>query len=221
MATTAAGVIVPAGTDEFNPQGDMSTMGASLAGRIIVPVANTTAQAAYISALTAAGTPPSASNPVYTHRADAGLGRELEVTIDGTTYRRVGSSSSWATYTPVLTGTGTSPTLGAGSIAGRFTSDGVTQRGSVLIAFGSGMTAGSGQYYITLPLVTPSTARVVGTTFLYHASPATRAVCATQVITTTQVYLSPHGATDEVGGAVPWTWASGDLIRVQFEAEVS
>lgn len=40
MSKNALGIEVPAGSDSFDPQGDMVEMGASFAGRVVVPVAN-------------------------------------------------------------------------------------------------------------------------------------------------------------------------------------
>ncbi|MFF2621308.1 hypothetical protein [Oerskovia jenensis] len=81
MATTPTGLDVPAGTDPFDPDGDLRALGASLAGRIIVPVPNKTAREALAAAVT-----PTASEPLYVHRTDGGPSGALERTIDGTTW---------------------------------------------------------------------------------------------------------------------------------------
>ena len=78
MATTPTGLIVPAGTDVFDPDGDMRDLAGSFEGRIIVPAANTTARADIAAAVS-----PSISEPLYTHRADGGPRGLLEKTIDG------------------------------------------------------------------------------------------------------------------------------------------
>ena len=86
MATTPTGLIVPAGTDVFDPDGDMRDLATSLEGRIIVPVANTTDRATLAAAVS-----PTPTEPLYAHRIDAPAGRELERTLDGTNWRPVGA----------------------------------------------------------------------------------------------------------------------------------
>lgn len=91
MTLNALGIEVPAGGDEFDPQGDMVAMGASFGGRIVVPVANTTARAALAATLS-----PTPAVPLYVHRADAEPGQELEVTTDGTTWRSITAGRAFA-----------------------------------------------------------------------------------------------------------------------------
>lgn len=66
MTKNALGIEVPAGGDAFNPQGDMVEMAASMDGRIIVPVPNTTARDALAASLI-----PTVDKPLYVLRADA------------------------------------------------------------------------------------------------------------------------------------------------------
>lgn len=82
MTKNYLGIEVPAGTDAFDPAGDMTELGASLAGRVIVPVANTTARD-----LLATQVPPSTGQPLIVYRADADVFE-----------RNVGSG--WRTMTP-------------------------------------------------------------------------------------------------------------------------
>ncbi|WP_087507935.1 hypothetical protein [Cellulomonas iranensis] len=88
MARNTIGVEVPAGTDAFDPQGDMVELGGSLAGRVVVPVTNVADRAQVAAALS-----PTPATPLYVHRADAPVGLELERTIDGTTWVAVGGPS--------------------------------------------------------------------------------------------------------------------------------
>lgn len=82
MALNDLGVEVPASTDAFDPDGDMRELGGSLEGRIIVPVANTTARDALATTLS-----PSATEPLFVWRADANIGSRLEWTEDGSTWQ--------------------------------------------------------------------------------------------------------------------------------------
>lgn len=91
MVSTATGVAAPLPDDAFDPQGDMRRLALSLAGHVIIPVANITERAAVGGLLAAQGTGVSPSNPIYVHRFDAGAGRELEWSPDGANWRTVGS----------------------------------------------------------------------------------------------------------------------------------
>jgi hypothetical protein len=100
VATNDLGLYHPTGGDEFAPHLDIEAAVDSLAGRIVVPVPNTTVRDAL-----AASVSPSASEPLYVHRADAPAGARTEVTENGTTWRTVGASQwigevSMPTITP-------------------------------------------------------------------------------------------------------------------------
>lgn len=82
MATTPTGLAVPAGTDPFDPDGDMRDLAASLEGRLVVPVPNVTARAALAAAVS-----PTPTEPLYVHRQDAPVGGRTEITEDGTNWR--------------------------------------------------------------------------------------------------------------------------------------
>ena len=87
MATTTwNGITVPAGTDLYNLAPDLKTLAES--ATVIVPVASEVARDAV-----AAATTPSATNPLYVHRADAAVGSELEVSEDGTNWAALVTST--------------------------------------------------------------------------------------------------------------------------------
>lgn len=81
MALNNLGLTVPAATDPFDPQGDMVKLADSLAGNVVVPVANVTERDALVATLA-----PSVNNPLYVHRADAPASARLEYTDNGTTW---------------------------------------------------------------------------------------------------------------------------------------
>jgi hypothetical protein len=84
-----------------------------------VPVANATERAQLVADLTAAGFAPTASRPLYVHRADAGPMLELERTIDGGTSWQTIMADGGKTLMAVgsgggsLSGTATAPTSGS------------------------------------------------------------------------------------------------------------
>jgi hypothetical protein len=69
-----------------------------------IPVANTTARAQKLVDLAGEGITPSAANPVFFFRADAGAGRQLEFTINGTDF--YGSTDTGWTQSPLTLGSG-------------------------------------------------------------------------------------------------------------------
>lgn len=89
MVTLPTGLTVPQATDAYQPDADIRTLAGSLAGKIVTPVATVTERAALVASLTWT---PSPSRPVYVHREDAPEGRQLEVTMDGTTWRTIAAA---------------------------------------------------------------------------------------------------------------------------------
>lgn len=91
---TAEGIRVPAISDNYALTTDLRLMAESI--ETVVPVPNVTARTALVSALVAAGRPPSLSNPLYVDREDAAVGLHLERTSDGTNWEAFTASTSSA-----------------------------------------------------------------------------------------------------------------------------
>jgi hypothetical protein len=87
MVTTPGGLIVPAGTDPFDPQGDMVDLANSMRSRLIYPTANATARDSLLAAITWT---PSASEPLKVHRGDTGL---IECNTAGSTWSTIGGTA--------------------------------------------------------------------------------------------------------------------------------
>lgn len=97
MALNSLGIEVPASTDAFDPDGDIRSLGDSLAGRIIVPVANVTERNALATTLS-----PTPSEPLYVHRADAPVYARTEWTEDGSNWNPVYAGDSGWIALPAL-----------------------------------------------------------------------------------------------------------------------
>lgn len=103
------GLVVPAGSDAFDPQGDMVTLAATARGRVIVPVPNQTAADALQVALA-----PSAGEPLMVRLGDSGV-------------IRVHAGAGWVTVadptavTPYRTASGLGTRVFAGTASGVFT----------------------------------------------------------------------------------------------------
>ena len=134
------------------------------------------------------------------------------------------TGGAWTGYTPVLTAATTNPTIGNGSIIGRYKQYGKTIHFAIEFVFGSTSTAGSGAWSISLPPSLPVTnasgtpvfvANCNGSVggFRFHAD-ATLAPTATTFqmfapTSNTQVALTTVQQT-VMGNA----WANGNFIRI-------
>lgn len=130
-------------------------------------------------------------------------------------------------WTPALTGTTTNPTLGSG---GNFTQSGFYYRvgklvyASATLRFGTaGVSAGSGDYRISLPVAASASlaaagtlggAAIIGSGIVRDNSAvsASRAV-AVQLVSSTTV-LMVAGSGDSINSAAPWAWAASDAITI-------
>jgi hypothetical protein len=141
-----------------------------------------------------------------------------------------GAYQPWTTYIPVLTASSTNPTLGPGYVAaGRYCQIGKTVIGVGRISFGgSGTSAGSGTYYISMPLPQVSTAggsaQLQGHVRMISAGAYTDGYL--QLNSTSLV--QPTYTTAQVGGAAqgadathPGAWTANDRLDFQFAYETT
>lgn len=131
-------------------------------------------------------------------------------------------ATDWTNYTPVLTATTTNPTIGNGTINGRWKYlDRKTIALYLKITFGSTSTYGSGTWYVSLPsgLVSANTHMQLligcimdnGVDWKLAAgriNPASTTICPV-----------PEGGS-EVYSTSPMTWASGDTLTLQGVIEI-
>jgi hypothetical protein len=223
--TDARGHTVPSATGDA-PSRQGWVLDPLLTVRDPIPTANTTTRAALITALASESITPSSSEPIFVFRADAASGEELEYTIDGTNWLTVPATSvPWTTYTATITGSTTSPSVGGGQSRGRYMVTGNRVDGFFSHVFGSGSSAGSGNYLFNLPAAWNSSTLqandVLGAAWLLNSG-VTHAVgvlvCGTS---TTTAYIHPHGESLSVGSTSPWVWSTSDQIRARFSYETA
>ena len=220
MATTASGITIPGSsptTTAATPiQDHWNNLGKSLNGRVVVPVASITARAALVVALAAEGYTISASNPLYTHRADAPVGSELEVTVDGTTWRTVPSTDPWITYTATRTGFA----VGGGTTSTIWRREGDLIRVRYAFIFGAGATAPTAPSF-SLPVTSVALVHpyplLVGIGDLFKASTATTYSGPPVLVNTTTAQIT-YGLNPLalVTDTVPWTWVLNDAMTGEF-----
>lgn len=128
--------------------------------------------------------------------------------------------ASWESWTPALTASTTNPTLGTGgSTAGRYGRIQKVVVGIGLVAFGTaGTAAGSGLYYVSLPITARFAGEVIGDWQAYDGTSLWR-VGSLISDTTTRAYMMYEGTF--VGNTAPWAWSTSDFIRFSFTYEAA
>lgn len=154
--------------------------------------------------------------------------RDVYETWNGSAWREIphrdGGGSAWTSYTPTLTATTTSPTLGTGSVrSGAYMQVGKLVTVRCTIKFGtSGVAAGSGFYEVSLPVtaVTLASSRQQGSATAWDNSTSNfeDGVVFIETGATTKVRLSIGGTV--VTHNAPWTWAASDQFdfTITYEA---
>ena len=129
----------------------------------------------------------------------------------------------WASFTPALTASVTSPTLGTGSTAsGRFARVGTFVVAQATLIFGtSGTGAGSGSYYVSLPIAPVGSLDVVGDFMVFDNSPGAYRAGVLQQVSSGQTAILVLGGGNEVTDAAPWAWAASDQIRYRLGYEAA
>lgn len=137
------------------------------------------------------------------------------------------------TYSPALTSSGTTPTLGTGStITGRYVQIGQLVFVQAVVTFGtSGVGAGTGVYYVSTPTTMstaqstqPFTSTPLGPAQLWQNSTSTIKKSQVGIQSSTAFRLFVDGAGGSayaVSNAAPWTWAASDSIRLQAQYETA
>lgn len=144
---------------------------------------------------------------------------------DGSGWGALVSTAAWQTYTPTWgSTTGTQPTVGNGTVSGRYQKVGKTVHLWVRILVGSTTTFGSAQWTLSLPV--PSLASGIvqmlpGRSFDVSSPNAWLAVG--HLTTGGTITLETQGTvdTDVMSATQPFTWANGDFVVLQGTYEAA
>ena len=138
--------------------------------------------------------------------------------LTAATMNQIGAA--WESYTPALTAATTNPTLGTGSTAaGRYGRIQKVVMGIGLLQFGTaGTAAGSGVYYVSLPITAKFAGEVIGDWQAYDGTSLWR-VGTLVSDTTTRAYMMYEGSF--VTNTQPWAWSTSDFIRFSFTYEAA
>lgn len=129
---------------------------------------------------------------------------------------------AWTTYTPTWTATTTNPTLGNGTISGRYISAGKLAIISVSTVFGSTTTVGSGSYAWSTPgSISARDFHVIqGSAMLLDSSAGSLLPKVAWAVNGTSIVVSDLTPT-RISHNSPVIWATGDRIDFQVIFEAS
>ena len=130
---------------------------------------------------------------------------------------------AWQTYTPAWTTGGSAPSLGNGTLTGRYAQVGKTVHGAVALTMGSTTTFGTGAYFLSLPVTASANVMgAIGLVDVKDASPAADYIHAAVISTTTTFALYSMAAPAAAAtNTAPITFASGDIIYARFSYEAA
>lgn len=129
------------------------------------------------------------------------------------------SAFTWSSYTPSWTASSVNPTLGNGSIQGRYLQIGKLVHFQLSISMGSTTTFGTGTYAFSLPTSAASGVTMIGDGRLFDSGTNSRLVLARKETSTTFALYQDQNTGNGIGPTVPFTFAANDLIEVQGSYE--
>lgn len=131
--------------------------------------------------------------------------------------------TEWQTYTPSWTASGTAPSIGNGSITGKYLRSGRECSVHIALIAGSTTTFGSGQYFLSSPFAhggVHSLIPTLGTAFCWNqGSWYMTGVVNVQTATTVSVFLptsTTNCAQGQWSSTSPWTFKSTDQATLSY-----
>jgi len=143
---------------------------------------------------------------------------------DSTAFVKVSALGVWTAYTPTWSAPTTNPSIGNGTLAGRYTQIGKSVIYSIALVMGSTTTYGSGNWWFSLPkLVANSSVRYIGQWRAYDASTGASYSGVTSLSSGDSgiVIFSRDQGSSTLSKVVPFTWASGDELFVTIVYETA
>jgi hypothetical protein len=127
----------------------------------------------------------------------------------------------FTSYTPTWSSTGSAPSIGNGSIVGKWWRQGQTVYFSILLTAGSSTTFGSGAWKFTVPIAIESSGSlsfvVSGVAVDNSAGNAAFAVSSTGFLLSSSTVFElwvPGGASNVVTPTAPMAWATSDVLEI-------
>jgi len=133
--------------------------------------------------------------------------------------------AAWATYTPTWTATTTNPTLGNGTLNGRYKQIGKTVHLAIELTFGSTTTPGTGTYAFALPATATSSVARILTGQAVTSGGRGDLTCVIAGGTTVAPFApsaaSPPTSQLTGSGMFSAAWAAGNFIRIDGTYETT
>ena len=138
------------------------------------------------------------------------------------------TSEAWSPYTPLWKSDGTQPSLGNGTLSGRYIKIGRTVHGQIRMTIGSTTTLGTGNWRWSLPVPEAGVFawQVIGVLKAYNGGSSLNAIArmwsnGAADVGAAYSATAPAGAETNVGAAAPWSWVNGNEISINFTYEAA
>lgn len=146
------------------------------------------------------------------------------LTNDGSNWVELGKLNSWTQYTPTWTTTSTPPSLGNGTVTGRYhRMFGRTYFVQFFLQAGSTTTFGSGSFQFTLPSGIASVSNAPGSLYVSDTTGTPWigvALCPASTVVTCFTNIATGDARSAaVSATSPFTWADADYLLVSIIVE--
>lgn len=137
---------------------------------------------------------------------------------DGTGWRIAASLGAWTSYTPALTSSGSAPSVGNGTIAGKYRYvDWKTIISEANLTVGSTTSFGTGVLFLSTPQTAVAALTGGGTWHLVDIG--VQEYCGVSKIETTTTYRLVIAAGGSVSGTTPFSIGTADVLRSQLVFE--
>jgi hypothetical protein len=124
----------------------------------------------------------------------------------------------WQNWTPTWTAATTNPSIGNGSLYGRYCVIGKLITAKIFLQFGSTTTAGSGAYLFTYP-ITPKNYRLVGGTYRLRKNGGSLYNGGVEPFASTFALIRDGGT--YVTNATPFGFTNLDIIGISLSYEIA
>ena len=147
---------------------------------------------------------------------------------DSTAFVKASDLGVWTAYTPTWTAATTNPSIGNGTLVGRYTQIGKTCILVIGLTMGSTTTYGSGNWSFSLPKTAKNTTGIVfyGVAHIRNSGTANyeRIAQISPVISTTVINLfndpTQGSNSSNISATVPFTWGDGDALGIEITYEI-
>lgn len=209
--TTDQGLILPVASDGDN----VPTAFTDFTGGLSDDGVESRLVKRYLSAADRTVRNPSPNTGEISFRADG----PIYEWYTGSAWETLVNPADWTTYTPTWTSTGTLPSIGNGTIEGRYLRMGPTILCTGRILMGSTTSFGTGTYVISLPVTAAFSTLYPGAAFLNDSGTSANRRPGVTVLNTASDF-TVYGPTGVVNPTVPFTWAQSDVIQwsITYEA---